>query len=82
MIAAVPAMQRLALSEAVLAEREVVDVLARLERARESLRVAEREAARHASAANNLVGLSCLLQLVIAEIDTAHALVERASLRL
>jgi hypothetical protein len=81
MIAAAPAMPRLALFPAVLGETEVAGVLTNLERARASLRVAERDAARHGSAANNLTGLACLLAIVLADLDQALETVERASLR-
>jgi hypothetical protein len=72
---------RLPLSPAILGEEEVAFVLTRLRRASESLRVVEREAARHASVSNSLVGLACVAQLVIAEIDAVCGVVERASLR-
>lgn len=80
-MSALQAMAPLALSPAVLAEREVTDVLSHLERARAALSVAERDAARHGSASNNLTGLSALLRIVLDDLDQAHATVERASLR-
>lgn len=81
MSAAVHALPALGIAPARLSESEVADTLGRLERAREALRVAERDAARHGTAANNLTGLACLLQLVAAELDVAHRTVVRASLR-
>lgn len=63
-----------------LSASEVADTLGRLERAQESLRVAEGAAARHAGVSSNLVGLACVLQMVVAEIEQAHRTVARASL--
>lgn len=80
-MSALHALPALGIAPARLSESEVADTLGRLERARESLRVAEDAAARHASASNNLVGLACVLQLVVAELDQAHRTVVRASLR-
>lgn len=80
-MSALQALPALGIAPARLSESEVADTLGRLERAREALRVAERDASRHGSAANNLAGLACLLQLVVAELDQAHRTVVRASLR-